>query len=73
MRLVLKALEDGYRCQFIRAQDLSDETYASLSRIVPLDRTKIRAVRERGMTLQELARTTGMSAMTVHRILHREA
>jgi DNA replication protein DnaC len=29
--LVLKALENGYRCQFIRAQDLFDEMYASLA------------------------------------------
>ena len=27
----LKALENGYRCQFIRAQDLFDEMYASLA------------------------------------------
>jgi DNA replication protein DnaC len=30
--LLLKALENGYRCQFVRAQDLFDEMYASLSR-----------------------------------------
>src|SRR5436853_3336673 len=29
--LVLKALENGYRCQFIKAQDLFDEMYASLA------------------------------------------
>ncbi len=29
--LLLKALENGYRCQFIRAQDLLDEMYASLA------------------------------------------
>jgi DNA replication protein DnaC len=29
--LLLKALENGYRCQFIRAQDLFDEMYASLA------------------------------------------
>jgi DNA replication protein DnaC len=29
--IVLKALENGYRCQFIRAQDLFDEMYASLA------------------------------------------
>lgn len=29
--LVLKALENGLRCQFIRAQDLFDEMYASLA------------------------------------------
>ncbi len=29
--VVLKALENGYRCQFIRAQDLFDEMYASLA------------------------------------------
>jgi DNA replication protein DnaC len=29
--LVLKALQNGYRCQFIRAQDLFDEMYASLA------------------------------------------
>ena len=29
--LVLKALENGYRCRFIRAQDLFDELYASLA------------------------------------------
>lgn len=29
--LVLKALENGYRCQFVRAQDLFDEMYASLA------------------------------------------
>jgi hypothetical protein len=28
--LLLKALENGYRCQFVRAQDLFDEMYASL-------------------------------------------
>jgi len=29
--LLLKALENGYRCQFIRAQDLFDELYASIA------------------------------------------
>ena len=29
--VLLKALENGYRCQFIRAQDLFDEMYASLA------------------------------------------
>ena len=29
--LLLKALENGYRCQFIQAQDLFDEMYASLA------------------------------------------
>jgi DNA replication protein DnaC len=29
--ILLKALENGYRCQFIRAQDLLDEMYASLA------------------------------------------
>lgn len=29
--LLLKALENGYRCQFIRAQDLFDEMYASMA------------------------------------------
>jgi len=29
--IVLKALENGYRCRFIRAQDLFDEMYASLA------------------------------------------
>ena len=29
--LLLKALENSYRCQFIRAQDLFDEMYASLA------------------------------------------
>ena len=29
--LVLKALENGYRCQFVVAQDLFDEMYASLA------------------------------------------
>jgi DNA replication protein DnaC len=29
--LLLKALENGYRCQFIRAQDMFDEMYASLA------------------------------------------
>jgi DNA replication protein DnaC len=28
---MLKALENGYRCQFICAQDLFDEMYASLA------------------------------------------
>ena len=28
---MLKALENGYRCQFVRAQDLFDEMYASLA------------------------------------------
>src|SRR6187401_1841867 len=27
--LLLKALENGYRCQFVKAQDLFDEMYAS--------------------------------------------
>ena len=27
----MKALQNGYRCQFIRAQDLFDEMYASLA------------------------------------------
>ena len=38
--LLLKALENGYRCQFIRAQDLFDELYASLA-----DRASRRLVR----------------------------
>src|SRR5215467_7462889 len=29
--LLLKALENGYRCRFVRAQDLFDEMYASLA------------------------------------------
>jgi DNA replication protein DnaC len=29
--LLLKALQNGYRCQFVRAQDLFDEMYASLA------------------------------------------
>ena len=29
--ILLKALENGYRCQFLRAQDLFDERYASLA------------------------------------------
>jgi DNA replication protein DnaC len=29
--LLLKALENGYRCEFIKAQDLFDEMYASLA------------------------------------------
>ena len=29
--IVLKALENGHRCQFIKAQDLFDEMYASLA------------------------------------------
>jgi DNA replication protein DnaC len=29
--ILLKALENGYRCQFIKAQDLFDEMYASLA------------------------------------------
>ena len=29
--LLLKALENGYRCQFVRAQDLFDDMYASLA------------------------------------------
>src|SRR5207302_434608 len=29
--LLLKALENGYRCQFIPAQDLFDELYASIA------------------------------------------
>ena len=29
--LLLKAIENGYRCQFIRAQDLFDQMYASLA------------------------------------------
>src|SRR6516165_268469 len=29
--LLLKALENGFRCQFVRAQDLFDEMYASLA------------------------------------------
>lgn len=29
--ILLKALENGYRCQFIRAQDLFDEMYAALA------------------------------------------
>jgi DNA replication protein DnaC len=29
--LLLKALENGYRCQFVRAQNLFDEMYASLA------------------------------------------
>jgi len=29
--ILLKAIENGYRCQFIRAQDLFDDMYASLA------------------------------------------
>src|SRR5271168_2688851 len=29
--LLLKALQNGHRCQFVRAQDLFDEMYASLA------------------------------------------
>src|SRR5438477_12700302 len=29
--ILLKAIENGYRCQFIRAQDLFDEMYASMA------------------------------------------
>ena len=29
--LLLKALENGYRCQFVKAQELFDEMYASLA------------------------------------------
>jgi len=29
--ILLKALQNGYRCQFVRAQDLFDEMYASLA------------------------------------------
>ena len=29
--ILLKALENGYRCRFVRAQDLFDEMYASLA------------------------------------------
>lgn len=29
--LLLKALQNGYRCQFVRAQDLFDELYSSLA------------------------------------------
>jgi DNA replication protein DnaC len=29
--LLLKALENGYRCQFVKAQDLFDEMCASLA------------------------------------------
>jgi DNA replication protein DnaC len=29
--ILLKALENGYRCQFIRAQDLFDDMYASMA------------------------------------------
>ncbi|MCP4546578.1 MAG: ATP-binding protein [bacterium] len=29
--LLLKALQNGYRCQFVRAQDLFDDMYASLA------------------------------------------
>src|SRR5438270_4590439 len=29
--LLLKALENGYRCQFVKSQDLFDEMYASLA------------------------------------------
>ena len=31
--LLLKVLDNGYRCQFIRAQDLFDEMYASLAEL----------------------------------------
>jgi hypothetical protein len=31
VRRMLPALENGYRCQFVRAQDLFDEMYASLA------------------------------------------
>ncbi len=29
--LLLKAIQNGYRCQFVRAQDLFEEMYASLA------------------------------------------
>ena len=29
--LLLKALQNGHRCQFVRAQDLFDEMYAALA------------------------------------------
>jgi len=29
--ILLKAIENGYRCQFVKAQDLFDEMYASLA------------------------------------------
>jgi len=38
--LLLKALENGYRCEFVRAQDLFDDMYASLA-----DRSSTRLVR----------------------------
>jgi DNA replication protein DnaC len=38
--LLLKAIQNGYRCQFIRAQDLFDDMYASLA-----DRSSPRLVR----------------------------
>ncbi len=34
--LLMKALENGYRCQFIKAQDLFDEMYASLADLAAL-------------------------------------
>jgi DNA invertase Pin-like site-specific DNA recombinase len=40
-------------------------------RRIIIDRAKIAAMREQGSTLQEIARRTGASPMTVHRILHR--
>jgi DNA replication protein DnaC len=31
--ILLKAIENGYRCEFVKAQDLFDEMYASLNSV----------------------------------------
>lgn len=49
---------------------LADGKQLGRRRIV-LDQAKIAEMREKGMTLQEIACRTGASPMTVHRILHR--
>jgi hypothetical protein len=55
--LLLKALENGCRCQFVKAQDLFDEMYASL------------ADRSTRQLLKRLARPAGAPALGTIRSL----
>ena len=60
--ILLKALQNGLRCQFIRAQDLFDEMYASLA-----DRSTRRLVNRLArldiLLIDELARLSQLTGM----------
>ena len=69
--LLLKALQNGHRCQFVRAQDLFDEMYAALARPVhapvaespgpfgcPVDR-RVRLFESQTRTVEHLLQADG--------------